>query len=121
MDATTLTIDILTAALPGVQVSSEVPTTGAVMDRPSGPYVCVWRDSGETTFLLDRPNMALVCWGSSDAAAYALSMDCVRALKDASMSDPVLSAAEVISVSRDEWAGDGASRYRVDITLTINL
>lgn len=109
-------IDVLTRSLPGVEVSSEVPVDG----RPDGPYICVWRDSGGGDELLDRPRMAMVCWGPSDAVAYALALDASQALARAADAHPYLSAASCSSMSRDEWGSDGRSRYRVDMDLTIN-
>lgn len=114
-DPNALCVSVLSERIPGLEVSTEVPG-----ERPDGPFVQVSRTGGTGSDFLDEPIMTLVCWASSDAAAYALGIDCVHALAKQAEDDPYLSAAELITMSRDEWGATGQSRYMVQVRLTIN-
>lgn len=115
MDPNSLCVSILSKALRGVEVSTEVPHA-----RPRGPFVQVSRTGGDRLDFIDRPIMTLICWASSDSSAYALGIDCVHELERQAAVDPFLSSAELISMSRDEWGANGQSRYMVQVRLTIN-
>lgn len=114
-DANAIVRDVLASGLSGVPVSTELPP-----GRPRGPYAMVSRTGGADGEHLDRPIMAIMCWAGSDAAAYSLAMGCRDALVVAAEEHPLLSAAETISLSRDEWAATGAARYMLEMQLTIN-
>lgn len=115
MDPNELTVQLLRDALGGVKVSTEMPA-----DRPSTDYVGVYRNGGyEDPFLL-QPRYDLVCWSDSDKHAYDLAMSCVNALWDAAQDHPYLSAAQLETLSRDEWSRTGQARYVATVSLVIN-
>lgn len=115
MDPNELTVQLLSDALSGVKVSTEVPR-----DRPNTAYVGVYRNGGfEDPFLL-QPRYDLVCWSDSDKHAYDLAMSCVNALWAAAQDHPYLSAAQLETLSRDEWSQTGHARYVATVSLVIN-
>ena len=83
---------------------------------PEVPFSTVLPDPD----FLYRPQVALVCWGTSDASAMALAMDCARAVELAAQTHPRLSAASVASLSRDTFTPGGCARYRLLLNLIIN-
>lgn len=115
MDPSALCVDVLANALDRVKVSTEMPPM-----RPDGAYVQVSRTGGEDGMFVDRPIMTLMCWAKSDVEASALAASCVHALAAVAADHPYLSAAESISIGRDEWTATGQSRYMAQIRLTIN-
>ena len=115
-DPTAIVVSVLSEALPGTTVSTEVPQARparAVMESRTGS----WRAS---TDFVDRPTFDLVCWGESDEDASALALSACHALSDAAEGHPLLSACEVESIGRDEYARTGAARYRAIVNLTVN-
>ena len=90
-DPTAIVVSVLSEALPGTTVSTEVPQARparAVMASRTGS----WRAS---TDFVDRPTFDLVCWGESDEDASALALSACHALSDAAEGHPLLSACEV--------------------------
>jgi hypothetical protein len=114
VDAIGIAIQALRNQL-GIEASSEMPAT-----RPSGPYVAVWLETqSERDFVVDA-SVSLLCWGSSDVEAQALALGCMEALQAESATHDLLSQASMSALSRDEWAADGSSRYRLSAELLIN-
>ena len=113
MDPIGLALDILEESLDAT-VSTELPK-----DRPSR-YVMVGLEGDESTPFLLRPRLALTCWGTSDRDANSLAISAIEALHDAALDHPYLSAADLETMSREEWSRNGQSRYLAIITLTIN-
>lgn len=116
MDPNALVVELLSLHLGcEAKVTTEMPT-----DRPRGNYVGVYRNGGyEDPFLL-QPRYDLVCWSDSDKHAYDLAMSCVSALWDAAQDHPYLSAAQLETLSRDEWSKTGQARYVATVSLVIN-
>ena len=115
MDPTQLVIEILAPALTGVKVSTEMPA-----DRPESDYVGVSRNGGYDDPFLLQPRVDLLCWSDSDKHAYDLAMSCIDVLWDAAEDHPYLSAAQLDTLSRDEWSKTGHARYRATVSLVIN-
>lgn len=113
-DEIEIVVAILKAAL-DAEVSTEVPK-----DRP-GRYVMVSLVGSPSMELLLTPRIALTCWGDTDRDAHALAMDAWMALADAAMDHPLLSSAQLDTMSRDEWTRTGQSRYLAEVDLTINV
>lgn len=113
MDAVAINVECLAAAL-AVPVRTEIPK-----DRPQR-MVCVSRSGGTSDDCFDYPEITLLCWGISDADASGLAISATHALAEAAELHPLLSSSEVDTISRDEWAATGASRYRVVLFQVIN-
>lgn len=114
-NAVSITVSILQQALRNVPVSTEVPQA-----RPRS-FVMVAQTASEGDAFIERPTMSLTCWGESDAPAYSLALSCLEALQDAAETHPQLSAVSLDTLSRDEWGATGASRYMLQLQLTINI
>ena len=113
MDCIKLTVDILTDAIEA-PVSTEAPA-----DRPTTLVLVQLAGDYSDEFVL-RPRIALTVWGETDRDAHVLAMSCVDALRDASLDHPYLSAAQLESMSREEWTRTGQARYLAEINLVVN-
>lgn len=113
MDATELNVAVLSEAL-DVPVSTQIPK-----DR-STSMVCVQRSAGSEDDFFDYPEITLICWGATDAEASGLAISAAHALSEAAQTHDLLSSSELETMSRDEWATTGASRYRVVLSQVIN-
>ena len=118
MDTTKRVVEILTDALEGVPVSTEMPWQ-ADSTRPDR-YVTVDLAGDRSTPFLLRPRYALTVWGRTDMDAHSMALACVDALRGASEEDDYLSACQLETMSRDEWARNGQARYMVAVDLTFN-
>ncbi len=114
-DAVGIVRDAVASAMPEVGFTTTVPDP-----PPRGAHVMGWVQSATERDFVYRPQVALVCWGSSDASAMALAMDCAAAVQRSVPGHPSLSQASVSSLSRDEFAPGGAARYRLLLDLVIN-
>ena len=114
MDDIALVVGILSDAL-DVPVSTEIPP-----ERPER-LITVSLSSDASDMLFHRPTMALTVWGSSDRDAHGLAVSAFHALAEAAQTHPLLSSAQLQTMSRDEWTRDGQSRYLVEIDLVINV
>lgn len=108
-----MVLQILRGAL-SVEVTTDIPP-----DRP-GRLVMVALDGDNSTPFVLRPRIGLTCWGESDRDAMGIALDAVAALQDAALDHDLLSAAELESMSRDEWLRNGQGRYYALVNLTIN-
>ncbi|BDC91398.1 hypothetical protein AAK684_03355 [Leptogranulimonas caecicola] len=115
IDAIAIVKEALKAHVPEVPFSTVLPDPA-----PTSAHVLGWVQSATDTDFLYRPQVALVCWGTSDASAMALAMDCARAVELAAQTHPRLSAASVASLSRDTFTPGGCARYRLLLNLIIN-
>lgn len=113
MDCIELTVGILARELE-VPVSTEVP-----QNRP-GAFVLVDLVGDYSDEFLLRPRIGLTVWGETDRVAHTLAMSCVDVLRDAALDHPYLSAAQLETMSREEWTRTGQARYLVEINLTVN-
>lgn len=113
MDATELVVSILAEAL-DVPVSTEVPAT-----RPDRLVTVDLSGDQSDEFVL-RPRYALTCWGASDKDAHGIALSAVQALQEAALDHPHLFAAQLETMSREEWSRTGQSRYLCEVDLTIN-
>ena len=109
-------IDAIATRVPNVTASSEMPPSRDI----ALPYVQISRTGGAGTDYLDTPIMTLFCWADTDERAYMLAENVKNAVADEAMEHPYLSASSLVSMSRDEWAGDGRARYMLQLQLTIN-
>lgn len=114
-DAVQIVVNILNESLTGAIVCTEIPP-----EPPKKATVMVSQTGGEMGEFIDRPIMTLLCWGGSDKEAYSFSTAVFHSLAEASNVHPFLSAAELVTMSRDEWSATGQSRYMLEIKLTIN-
>lgn len=114
MNATAINVAILSDAL-DVPVTTQVPK-----DRPER-MVCVSRSGGTMDEFFDRPEITLICWGSTDAEASGLAISAIHALSEAAQTHDLLSSSDLDSMSRDSWSATGEARYRVVLQQVINL
>lgn len=114
MDAIAVNVAVLAAALPDVDVCTEVPP-----DRP-GRMVVVERTGGAMDTCFDYPEITLTCWGATDQEASALAVAAARALFEAAQTHPLLSSSDMESKSGDDWPQDGTPRHRVVLQQVIN-
>ena len=112
----TICVEAIEKHMEGVTASSEMPQTRDT----SMPYVQVSRTGGGDTEFLDTPIMTLFCWSDTDSKAYMLAENVKNVIADEALDHPYLSASSLISLARDEWAGDGRARYMLQLQLTIN-
>ena len=113
MDTTRLVVDVLSAAL-DVPVSTDMPA-----DR-AGRLVLVDLSGDQSTEHLLMPRYDLTCWGSTDRDAKGIATSAVRALQDAALDHPYLSACRLETMSREEWSRNGQGRYLAVVDLVIN-
>lgn len=118
MDTTKRVVEILSSALTGVPVSTEMPWQ-ADSTRPER-YVTVDLAGDYSTPHLLQPRYALTVWGISDVDAHSMALACVDALWEASETDEYLSACQLETMSRDEWTRNGQARYFIEVNLTFN-
>ena len=114
MDTTQRVVEILTAALEGVPVSTEVP------ERRPDRFVTVDLAGDYSTEFVKLPRYAITVWGRTDMDAHSMALSCLDALWLASEDDDYLSACQLETMSRDEWARDGQARYMLAVNLTFN-
>lgn len=114
MDTTDLVVEILSEALGGVPVSTDVPS-----NRPL-QMVTVDLVGDQSTEYLLQPTYALTCWGRTDREAKSIALGAVDALWAAADTHPYLSACSLQSLSRDEWVANGQGRYLAMVELTVN-
>lgn len=117
MDATDLVVDILSEALT-VPVSSDMRRERDHV-LPTR-YVLVSKSGDQSDEYLLRPRYALTCWGTSDKDAHGIALSAVQALQEAALDHPYLFAAQLETMSREEWSRTGQSRYLCEVDLTIN-
>ena len=113
LDSTAIVVAILSEAL-DVPVSTDIPE-----NRPDR-YVMVDLAGDQSTPFVLRPIHSLTCWGATDRDAKSIAMSAVHALSDAALDHPYLSHVSLETMSRDEWAKNGHSRYVAEVQLTIN-
>lgn len=115
-DDIALVVDVLSdsTALAGVPISTEIPAT-----RPRR-MVLVALVGDMSDELIRRPRVMLTVWGTSDVDAHGLAVTAVHELADAAQTHDLLSSVSLESMSRDEWAANGAARYIAQLDLTIN-
>ena len=113
MDSVELVVGILRDELT-VPVHTEIP-----QDR-AGQLVLVSLEGDQSTEYLLLPRISLTCWGSSDRDAHGIALSAYEVLRDAALDHPYLSAADLVTLSREEWSRNGQSRYIAIIDLTIN-
>lgn len=113
-DDIALVVDVLSAALPAVPVSTEVP-----QNRPQRLIMVALAGDASDRFIR-RPTISLTVWGMSDEDAHGLALSAWHAISDACLEHDLLSFCELETMSRDEWTATGQSRYLVQLNLTIN-
>lgn len=114
-DAVQIVVDILNESLTNAAVCTEIPP-----EPPKKATVMVSQTGGEIGEFIDRPIMTLLCWGGSDKEAYSFSTTVFHSLAEVADIHPLLSAVELVTMSRDEWSATGQSRYMLEVRLTIN-
>ena len=114
MDPTELVISILSDAL-AVPVSTDIPE-----GRPDR-LVLVDLSGDQSTQHLLLPRYMLTCWGTSDRDAHGIALSAIQALQEAALDHPYLSAAQLETMSREEWSRNGQGRYMAEIDLVINV
>lgn len=114
VDPIELTVSVLKEALEGVPVSTEVPS-----DRQPR-FVSVSLEGMQDDGFLTTADLGLVVWGRTDRDAAGMTFRAIDALRDESMTHPYLSAAQLQSMSRDEWTSTGQARYFASVQLIIN-
>lgn len=115
MDPIEMAVGILAEAFGDVPVSTEVP-----FDRPERLVVVVM-EGGASDGYLATPYLGITCWGSDDHDARSMAAYAADALREASLDHPLLSAAQLESLARDEWTATGQARYYARVRLTVNL
>lgn len=113
VDCIGIVVGILSGALT-VPVSTEIP------DGRPDRFVLVSLDGDSSTEFVLRPRISLTCWGQTDRDAMGIAVSALHALQEAAMDHALLSAAELESMSRDEWTRTGQGRYVSLVTLTVN-
>lgn len=113
MDPTALVVGILAEAM-DVLVSTEVPR-----ERPDRLVTVDLAGDHSTEFLM-QPRYQILCWGRSDQDAHEMARACLDALWAAAEDHPYLSACQLETMSRDEWAATGQGRYLLLVDLFIN-
>lgn len=112
--ATALSVPVTTPAL------EAIPTMGSIpQDRPSR-LVLVDLDGDASSEFLQRPRLALTCWGTTNREAHEIALSAVDALREAAMDHDLLSAVELESISSEQWSRTGQGRYLVLLTAYIN-
>ena len=119
-DPIEMVVGILSDALDAT-VSTEMPGTAKSPASLPCRYVMVALAGDMSTELLLMPRMALTCWGTSDRDAHSLAVSAWQALAEAATEHPLLSSCQLETMSRDEWGNTGASRYFMELDLTINV
>ena len=113
MDPIALVRGLLTETL-AAPVLTDIPK-----DRPPRMVMVDLESDGSDEFIL-RPRIALTCWGTTDRDAHGLAVSAVQALQDAALDHAYLSAAQLETMSREEWSRNGQSRYIAIVELVIN-
>lgn len=113
MDDIALVVGVLADAM-DVPVSTEIPP-----ERPER-LITVALTADISDELIHRPTMALTVWGTSDKDAHGLAVSAVHALATAAQTHPLLSSAQLQTMSRDEWTRDGQARYVAEVEMVIN-
>lgn len=112
--ATALSVPVTTPAL------EAIPTMGSIpQDRPAR-LVLVDLDGDASSEFLQRPRLALTCWGTTNREAHEIALSAVDALCEAAMDHDLLSAVELESISSEQWSRTGQGRYLVLLTAYIN-
>lgn len=119
VDETSLTVEILSEAMPTVEVTTEFKD-GSLSAMGAGRRIIVSHTGDESDGFLQVPTMELLCCAESDATAGALAHSCAEALADAALDHPLLSAAQVVEMGRDSFTTRGG-RHRVSMRLYINI
>lgn len=115
MDAIEMAGGILQDAFGDVPVSTEIP-----FNRPER-FVAVAMEGGASDGFIATPYLGITCWGTDDHDAQTMAIYATDALRDASLDHPWLSAAQLESLTRDEWTATGQARYYARVRLTVNL
>lgn len=113
MEALDIIVPLLSEAM-AVPVSTEVPA-----QRPQR-MVNVALEADSSTPYLQKVTVGLTCWGMSDREARGIALSAVEALQEAALDHPLLSAAQLETMARDEWANTGQARYYAVVGLVIN-
>lgn len=114
-DSSDLCIGLLSKAYPKATVTNEMPP-----DHPKRPYVMVSQTGGDETGFLSRPIVTLQCWDASDDGARRLAQGCAQTLSFAAQEHPMLSAASLVALARDEYSPGPYGSYAAQVRLTIN-
>lgn len=122
VDPIQLTVEVVAGALRDVPVSTELPHTAASPSGGGQPerYVVVTLEGLQDDGFLALANVSLTVWGLSDRDAFGMATAAADALREESLTHPYLSAAQLETLSRDEWTSTGQARYFARVQLTIN-
>lgn len=116
LDPIGLCMEILHRMLPSkVTVTEDMPA-----DHPRTPYVMPSITGGDEDDFVSKPIITLTCWDSADESARRLAQSCAHDLALAAQDHPLLSAAQLVTLSRDEYAPRGFGCYEAQVKLTIN-
>lgn len=116
VDPIALTVGVLVQALAPVPVATEVDFNRQTPDRLAVVTLEGLQDDG----FLAQATMGLTIWGRTDRDAFGMAVAAADALRDEALTHPYLSAAQLESMSRDEWTSTGQSRYFARVQLIIN-
>lgn len=120
VDPIQLTVEVVADALQTVPVSTEVPFTAAHPSEQPQRYVVVTLEGLQDDGFIALANVSLTVWGLSDRDAFGMATAAADALREEALTHPYLSAAQLETLTRDEWTATGQARYFARMQLTIN-
>lgn len=120
VDPIQLTVEVVAEALQTVPVSTEMPFSASHPSAQPERYVVVTLEGMQDDGFLAVANVSLTVWGLSDRDAFGMATAAVDALREESLTHPYLSAAQLETLTRDEWTSTGQARYFARMQLTIN-
>lgn len=120
VDPIQLTVEVVAEALQTVPVSTEIPSTAAHPAAQPERFVVVTLEGMQDDGFLAVANVSLTVWGLSDRDAFGMATAAADALREESLTHPYLSAAQLETLTRDEWTSTGQARYFARMQLTIN-
>lgn len=120
VDPIQLTVGVVAGALQGVPVSTEMPFGADHTSRQPERFVVVTLEGLQDDGFLALANVSLTVWGVTDRDAFGMATAAADALREEAITHPYLSAAQLETLTRDEWTATGQARYFARMQLTIN-
>lgn len=109
-------MEILAEAYPSAEIRRSMP-----LHHPKTPVIMISQTGGTENAFLRQPVMTITCWDATDKGAKSLVQNSIQTIADAALTDELLSAVEVLSITRDEYAPDGYGCYESQVRLTFNV
>lgn len=119
IDETALVVQILSAAMPTVEVTTEMVDT-SLSAMGHGRYVIVSHIGDESDMFIQVPTMEMLCCAETDAIAGSLARSCAEALQEAALDHPYLSETQIVDMGRDSYTNSRNGRHRLSMRLFIN-